>query len=531
MNVLFFFFIFFFITLISKIQAKPHIVNSLPGYDGHLPFTLETGYVGVGEKEEVQLFYYFIESERDVQNDPLMLWLTGGPGCSAFSGLVFEIGPVTFDTSDTNSGLDVPKLKLNPYSWTKQFSSSRKLQKETIDLYRIVQRANEPLREYLQRFNQEKISIQDCDVGTTIQAYRQGLVATIIFLDSPVGTGFSYATTYDAYYSDDDLQSAHIYDFLRKWLVDHPKFRRNTFYVAGDSYSGLIVPMVVLEILNGNELEHQPKINLKGYVLGNPTTTDYSEIMNSQIKYFHRVSLLSDELYQLAEVSCNGDYFNADESNTKCLLAHRAISEATSSLDKAHVLEHNCVYVSPKPTKKFQSRENQMKDDNNINSHYLGDQKLQYLFCRNQDFLLSYTWADDSRVREALNIREGSIDRWVRCNGSISYKGYLHNAFEYHQNFTKKYLQALIYSGDQDSLVSYVGTLEWINQLQITITEDWRPWFVDGQIAGYVTEFGSFPYQYHLVYATIKGAGHTAPEYKPRESLAMIDRWFSLSLL
>ncbi|XLR46059.1 hypothetical protein S83_030719 [Arachis hypogaea] len=94
-----------------------NIVKYLPGFEGPLPFVLETGYIGVGENEDVQAFYYFIESENNPKVDPLMLWLTGGPGCSAFSGLVFEIGPITFKIEEYNGSL--PNLVLRPHSWTK----------------------------------------------------------------------------------------------------------------------------------------------------------------------------------------------------------------------------------------------------------------------------------------------------------------------------------------------------------------------------------------------------------------------------
>jgi len=80
----------------SVVEARRNVITHIKGFRGPLPFHLETGYVEVDEEHGVRLFYYFIESERKPAEDPLILWITGGPGCSALSGLLFKIGTFAF---------------------------------------------------------------------------------------------------------------------------------------------------------------------------------------------------------------------------------------------------------------------------------------------------------------------------------------------------------------------------------------------------------------------------------------------------
>ncbi|KAJ9705295.1 hypothetical protein PVL29_003378 [Vitis rotundifolia] len=278
------------VLVLSSIASSQSIIKTLPGFPGNLPFKLETGYVGVDDMDDVQLFYYFIESERNPRDDPLLLWLTGGPGCSAFSGLVYEVGPLSFDYAKSDENL--PTLQLNPHSWTK--------------------------------------------------------LASMIFLDAPVGTGFSYSRTAEGYNMNDTLSASQIYTFLRKWLINHPKFQKNTLYISGDSYSGIIIPMVVQEISNGNDEGKEPKMNIQGYTIGNPLTDHFSDF-NSRIPYTHRVGILSDELYEDLKESCNGKYVDVDPSNTDCTNNLKLYTQCINKLYSAQILEPKCALLSPNP--------------------------------------------------------------------------------------------------------------------------------------------------------------------------------------
>jgi cathepsin A (carboxypeptidase C) len=63
------------------------------------------------------MFYWFFPSQSDAVNDPLVLFLNGGPGCSSMIGLFMENGRFTFSLQDLDPGYKVTE---NPFAWSKK---------------------------------------------------------------------------------------------------------------------------------------------------------------------------------------------------------------------------------------------------------------------------------------------------------------------------------------------------------------------------------------------------------------------------
>ncbi|KAG6490006.1 hypothetical protein ZIOFF_051288 [Zingiber officinale] len=95
------------------------VVTYLPGFQGSLPFYLETGYVEVDQDHGGEFFYYFIESENNPAEDPLLLWLTGGPRPPEICDS--RVANIIFLDSPSGSGFSYwTKEEENDSSWVQQ---------------------------------------------------------------------------------------------------------------------------------------------------------------------------------------------------------------------------------------------------------------------------------------------------------------------------------------------------------------------------------------------------------------------------
>lgn len=184
------------------------------------------------------LFYYFYESAHEPRHDPVVFWLSGGPGCSGLVALLFENGPcrVTEATSEA-----IP----NPHSWTK--------------------------------------------------------VANVVFIDQPRGTGFSRAST-DANAPWHEASAIDtLYSFVQAFFKQYPTFSTQPVFIFGESYAGHYVPDLATEILrrDGNS-DSDLSERLQGIGIGNGLISPkaiYSTVLDMALEntYQHQFDLLDEK--------------------------------------------------------------------------------------------------------------------------------------------------------------------------------------------------------------------------------------------
>ncbi|XP_066327330.1 serine carboxypeptidase 1-like isoform X1 [Miscanthus floridulus] len=429
-------------------------VAEFPGFVGNLPSKHYAGYITVGhEQQKRHLYYYFAISERNPSLDPVVIWINGGPACSGFSAFLHSFGPFKMEGSQVHIN-DGPRVTVNPYSWTK--------------------------------------------------------MASLLLVDSPAGVGYSYADNEDDYTTNDTSRVVDLYDFLSKWFTQYTEFLSNPFYIAGCSYSGVIVPVLAQEIVNRNEESGGMKINFKGYSLCNPAI-DVDIENNAHVPYAFRMGLISDELFQSLVTTCNGKYWN--NSNPSCQGDMEQFYVQIKGINMEHILCPPCRYKMG-ITNEF------VEYDSGKMFERLSKTSKHGLECHDQELALEKLF-DTELGREKLHAKKVEVSgTWKRCPKRVLYTRDILTVIEYHLNITSKGYRVFLYSGDHSLLVPFTSTMEWLKKLNYKEIEKWHPWFVENQIAGY-----SIRYENNILFATIKGAGHVPSDYLPFEVFVAYQRW------
>lgn len=401
-------------------------------------FRQYAGYITVNQSHGRALFYWFFESQHPYPyTRPLVLWLNGGPGCSSVgNGALSELGPFTTNNYAT-------ALILNKYSWTK--------------------------------------------------------AANIIFLESPYGTGFSYSNTTSDYskFSDEPV-AEDAYAFLVGWFKKFPEYRKNDFYIAGESYAGHYIPTLARVIVSKNKLSDGFHINFKGFAIGNPWTDAFSDNSGTTDFYFSH-SLISDETYEQIKTNCDFERDLPVDSNDLTKTCNGAVNNA--SMDMAKIDIYDVYGLSCNQNTSFLSK------------------KALFTAAYVDPCLDSVTpYLNNPAVQAALHVTPRPVI-WSSCSDAV-FKNYSKAAFlqsmlpVYHE-LLKEGLKIWIYSGDVDGVVSTLGTRKWIKKLGLPIEIPWYAWDYKNQVGGWTQQYKG------LTFATVREAGHLVPATQPGRALAL----------
>jgi len=307
------------------------------------------------------------------------------------------------------------------------------------------------------------------------------------------------------------------------------------------------MPQLSKEIVDRNAAGQDPMLNFKGMMVGNPGTTFYSIIPAGLDTYWGH-QLISKPLYEAFEENCrNAPRFNMTVCEAYYVAMYREVGDLNPyALD--YPVCHEDGTAAGRARKNGRSQRTWLMNhmlpglfsnivDNEGNDLQLSAESEQTLgeirksigLEPNGDYepcAESYMtqYLNQASVKEALHVK--SDIEWADCSTSIRYKtGDRHHDMTPIYNYLidgKFGLDILVFSGDDDDVCATIGTQDWIWDLGYEVAgRRWQSYEVGGQVGGYLTKWKDTK----LAFATVHGAGHEVPAYKPEVALWLWDSY------
>lgn len=385
------------------------------------------------ETYENHMFWWYFPPQTGNTSAPVVIWLQGGPGGSSLFGLFSEMGPFSL-TAD----LEVVD---RPSSWNKRYG--------------------------------------------------------MLFIDNPVGAGFSY-TTDDSGYCNNTARdvSSNLYALIQNFYGVFPELLNNDLYITGESYAGHYVPAFAYYI-DLNQHTAPFKIPLKGIAVGDgwidpiEQVRGYPELMyNVGMIDTHQRSVIQEICDETVKFISEGEYELAFDVWDKML--------------NGDVFPYGNLFHNMTGSNDY---------DNFLNTN------------APESFGYYSKYVNQPNIREALHVGNAIFHDGSACEHHLipdfmkSFKCELAGLMESYK--------VLIYSGQLDIIIGaalterFLQTVQWSGQdrFQNSSRMVWRLSPSDPEVAGYVKVVDNFQQ------VVVRGGGHILPYDQPDRSLDMITRF------
>ncbi|KAL8842759.1 MAG: hypothetical protein Q9176_002395 [Flavoplaca citrina] len=430
-------------------SAADYFITSLPGQPDGPLLTMHAGHVEVTPEHHGNLFFWHFQNRHIANRQRTVLWLNGGPGCSSMDGALMEIGPYRLK--------DKEHLVYNDGAWDE--------------------------------------------------------FANVLFVDNPVGTGFSYVDT-DSFVSKITEMADQMVRFLEKFFKLFPEYSNNDLYIAGESYAGQHIPYIAKAILERNAKQKE-KWNLSGLLIGNGWISPVEQY-DAYMKFGYQAGLIQGGTDVAKKLE--GMY-------SECF---KTLNQpgGTDKIDQPL-----CERILT------QMLELTQKDGRCANMY---DVRLDDTFPS-----CGMNWPPDLEnvtpylrrkdVIQALHINEEKKTGWQECAGAVSAS--FHPSSKPAVAILPKILEqvpTILFSGDKDLICNHVGTeglihnMEWNGargfELSPGTTAPRRDWTFEGEPAGFYQEARN------LTYILFYNSSHMVPFDYPRRSRDMLDRFMNVDI-
>ncbi|KAL5742242.1 hypothetical protein ACOSP7_028974 [Xanthoceras sorbifolium] len=444
-------------------SCTAELITSLPGQPANVPFKQHSGYIVTDAHHGRALFYYFVEAESPSPVSlPLTLWFNGGPGCSSLGfGAFMEHGPF-------QPGQDGLLLK-NKYSWN--------------------------------------------------------LASNMLYVESPIGVGFSYSNTSSDYILWNDPRTAEDnLRFIVNWLEEFPQYKDSDFFLTGESYAGHYVPQLATLLMEYNKQPNITPIKLKAIALGNPLLDLDISVLSGEYLWAH--GAISDETLRLEKTVCNDSQYIRELVHDKWSqgcndVFNRVNEEVGEDIDSGDLLLPLCTLSSSAQQFKSKGKHGEIHAKM-ARRAAAGDPCLA-------DRIFSYL--SNPQVQKAFHANTTHLPfPWNFCRGPLVYQedNLDMNIIPIISNLIMEGIPILLFSGDQDTKIPLTQTRIIANnlakELKLVPFTTYAPWYDKKQVGGWSQSFGALrdgKNVTYLSYATVRGAAHEVPFTSPSQALTL----------